>query len=214
MPLAAFPMAAITRLVKRTPYFPCAARRFLSHAPPQKERNVQWVFLGCPGVGKGTYASRLCNLLGVPHIATGDLVRSELASNGPLSSQVSLSLSLSLGISKPFYRFRWLCISDVDLLCHALWNVNLMRSCEMILRVYGFVGYNPSSDVVMWPCGTRLSILLKTNSMQSIGWIGDPKVVAYPLSVMFLRNIRLLEWFQSLICKSCFEWISVSFFGF
>ncbi|KAK7378603.1 hypothetical protein VNO80_04048 [Phaseolus coccineus] len=89
VPLAAFPMAAIARLVKCTPYLPCAARRFLSHAPLQKERNVQWVFLGCPGVGKGTYASRLCNLLGVPHIATGDLVRSELSSKGPLSSQLS-----------------------------------------------------------------------------------------------------------------------------
>ncbi|POO02480.1 Adenylate kinase subfamily [Trema orientale] len=54
-----------------------------------KDRNVQWVFLGCPGVGKGTYASRLCNLLGVPHIATGDLVREELASSGPLSQQLS-----------------------------------------------------------------------------------------------------------------------------
>ncbi|KAL1828111.1 hypothetical protein ACET3Z_006523 [Daucus carota] len=53
------------------------------------ERNVQWVFLGCPGVGKGTYAARLSKLLGVPHIATGDLVRHELASNGPLSSQLS-----------------------------------------------------------------------------------------------------------------------------
>ncbi|WCJ19425.1 Adenylate kinase [Euphorbia peplus] len=53
-----------------------------------KDRNVQWVFLGCPGVGKGTYASRLSNLLGVPHIATGDLVRDELSSSGPLSSQL------------------------------------------------------------------------------------------------------------------------------
>ncbi|OWM70126.1 hypothetical protein CDL15_Pgr025976 [Punica granatum] len=54
-----------------------------------KGRNVQWVFLGCPGVGKGTYASRLSTLLGVPHIATGDLVRDELASAGPLSSKLS-----------------------------------------------------------------------------------------------------------------------------
>ncbi|WOG91236.1 hypothetical protein DCAR_0310484 [Daucus carota subsp. sativus] len=54
-----------------------------------KPRNVQWVFLGCPGVGKGTYASRLCSLLGVPHIATGDLVREELASTGPLSTQLA-----------------------------------------------------------------------------------------------------------------------------
>ncbi|XP_050947301.1 probable adenylate kinase 6, chloroplastic isoform X4 [Cucumis melo] len=51
------------------------------------DRNVQWVFLGCPGVGKGTYASRLSSLLGVPHIATGDLVREELSSSGPLASQ-------------------------------------------------------------------------------------------------------------------------------
>lgn len=50
---------------------------------------MQWVFLGCPGVGKGTYASRLSKLLAVPHIATGDLVRDELSSKGPLSSQLA-----------------------------------------------------------------------------------------------------------------------------
>ncbi|KAM0942181.1 putative adenylate kinase [Dioscorea sansibarensis] len=53
------------------------------------ERNVQWVFLGCPGVGKGTYASRLSQLLGVPHIATGDLVREELSSSSPLGQQLA-----------------------------------------------------------------------------------------------------------------------------
>jgi adenylate kinase len=47
------------------------------------------VFLGCPGVGKGTYASRLSALLGVPHIATGDLVREELSSSGPLAKQIA-----------------------------------------------------------------------------------------------------------------------------
>ncbi|XP_051183469.1 probable adenylate kinase 1, chloroplastic [Lolium perenne] len=55
---------------------------------PAQDRNVQWVFLGCPGVGKGTYASRLSRLLAVPHIATGDLVRDELASTGPLAAQL------------------------------------------------------------------------------------------------------------------------------
>ncbi|KAE7996891.1 hypothetical protein FH972_001573 [Carpinus fangiana] len=59
----------------------------LRHGP--KDRNVQWVFLGCPGVGKGTYASRLSHLLRVPHIATGDLVREELSSSGPLASQLA-----------------------------------------------------------------------------------------------------------------------------
>ncbi|XP_062227087.1 probable adenylate kinase 6, chloroplastic isoform X1 [Phragmites australis] len=52
-------------------------------------RRVQWVFLGCPGVGKGTYASRLSQLLSVPHIATGDLVRDALASPNPLSKQLA-----------------------------------------------------------------------------------------------------------------------------
>ena len=61
-----------------------------------KERDVHWVFLGCPGVGKGTYASRLSQLLGVPHIATGDLVREELNSSGPLADQVRLNRLNSL----------------------------------------------------------------------------------------------------------------------
>lgn len=60
----------------------------LDRRNPSKDKNIQWVFLGCPGVGKGTYASRLSNLLGVPHIATGDLVRDELNSTGPLASQL------------------------------------------------------------------------------------------------------------------------------
>lgn len=50
---------------------------------------MQWVFLGCPGVGKGTYASRLSTLLSVPHIATGDLVREELNSGSNLGKQLA-----------------------------------------------------------------------------------------------------------------------------
>jgi adenylate kinase len=60
---------------------------------PEDGRRVQWAFLGCPGVGKGTYASRLSQLLGVPHIATGDLVRDALASPGPFSRKVNLSVT-------------------------------------------------------------------------------------------------------------------------
>ncbi len=36
------------------------------------------VILGPPGSGKGTYASRLKDLLGIPHISTGDMVREEI----------------------------------------------------------------------------------------------------------------------------------------
>ncbi|CAL9074033.1 unnamed protein product [Musa textilis] len=70
--------------------FPASqARQGVAPRRDPGSRNVQWVFLGCPGVGKGTYASRLSRLLGVPHIATGDLVRDELAATGPLSKQLT-----------------------------------------------------------------------------------------------------------------------------
>lgn len=36
------------------------------------------IILGPPGSGKGTQASRLCEELGVPHVATGDLFRANL----------------------------------------------------------------------------------------------------------------------------------------
>ncbi|KAK9289541.1 hypothetical protein L1049_007697 [Liquidambar formosana] len=74
------------------PRFPSSPFSTPNPLPPRsdpKDRNVQWVFLGSPGVGKGTYGSRLSNLLGVPHIATGDLVRHELSSSGPLSLQLA-----------------------------------------------------------------------------------------------------------------------------
>ncbi|GMP85551.1 hypothetical protein CsSME_00038654 [Camellia sinensis var. sinensis] len=77
--------AAVSETAK-SPSYP------LGYLPPRSDpklRNVQWVFLGCPGVGKGISASRLSSLLAVPHIATGDLVREELSSNGPLSHQLS-----------------------------------------------------------------------------------------------------------------------------
>ncbi len=36
------------------------------------------VILGPPGSGKGTYASRISERLGIPHISTGDLLREEI----------------------------------------------------------------------------------------------------------------------------------------
>ncbi|XP_030542505.1 adenylate kinase 1, chloroplastic [Rhodamnia argentea] len=70
------------------PLFAFSTNPDLARRQDAERRNVQWVFLGCPGVGKGTYASRLSTLLGVPHIATGDLVREELSASGPLSHQL------------------------------------------------------------------------------------------------------------------------------
>jgi hypothetical protein len=53
-------------------------------SPPR----IQWVFLGPPGVGKGTYSTRVAVALGVAHIAAGDLVRYEMRSGSKLGKQV------------------------------------------------------------------------------------------------------------------------------
>jgi adenylate kinase len=48
---------------------------------------VRLVLLGPPGAGKGTQADRLAAHFSVPHIATGDLFRANLAQNTPLGQE-------------------------------------------------------------------------------------------------------------------------------
>ncbi|EQD49293.1 adenylate kinase [mine drainage metagenome] len=45
------------------------------------------VFLGPPGVGKGTQASRLATERGIPHLSTGDLLRATVAAGTPLGRE-------------------------------------------------------------------------------------------------------------------------------
>jgi adenylate kinase len=42
------------------------------------------ILLGAPGAGKGTQAERIANWLSIPHISTGQLLRSEIAAETPL----------------------------------------------------------------------------------------------------------------------------------
>ena len=51
------------------------------------------LFLGPPGVGKGTYAARVASHLGVPHVAAGDLVRDEIESGTPLGKAVAAHIA-------------------------------------------------------------------------------------------------------------------------
>ena len=45
---------------------------------------VKLVFLGPPGAGKGTQASLIADIYKVPHISTGDILRSNVAEKSPL----------------------------------------------------------------------------------------------------------------------------------
>ena len=39
---------------------------------------MKLIFIGPPGVGKGTYASSISKIYGIPHISTGDMIRDEI----------------------------------------------------------------------------------------------------------------------------------------
>ena len=60
--------------------------------PSMLRRVPAWVFLGPPGVGKGTYASRVADALGIAHISAGDLVREEIKQQTDLGQQARDSL--------------------------------------------------------------------------------------------------------------------------
>ena len=50
---------------------------------------MRTVLLGGPGSGKGTQGDRLATRFGVPHIATGDLLRAEVRAGSDLGRQVA-----------------------------------------------------------------------------------------------------------------------------
>uniref|UniRef100_A0A7S0N608 adenylate kinase n=1 Tax=Pyramimonas obovata TaxID=1411642 RepID=A0A7S0N608_9CHLO len=49
---------------------------------------TNWVFVGPNGVGKGTYAKKVAELVGIPHISTGDLVRERIEQDAEFSAKV------------------------------------------------------------------------------------------------------------------------------
>lgn len=50
---------------------------------------MRLLMLGAPGAGKGTQAARLARHFGIQHIASGDLLRREVADHSPLGLLVS-----------------------------------------------------------------------------------------------------------------------------
>jgi adenylate kinase len=55
---------------------------------------ARMVFLGAPGVGKGTFAQRLAPELKIPSISTGDLVRAEIKAQTPRGRELKVSMTL------------------------------------------------------------------------------------------------------------------------
>lgn len=51
------------------------------------------VLVGPPGAGKGTQARRLAERLGLLHLATGDLIRAEIAAGTPLGQSIKATVN-------------------------------------------------------------------------------------------------------------------------
>ena len=81
---------ALRRTVDAFAHLPGAQlwRNTVPAAAPAAQLAPAWVFLGPPGVGKGTYSSRVAEALGIPHISAGDLVRDEIKSGSRHGQQV------------------------------------------------------------------------------------------------------------------------------
>jgi hypothetical protein len=107
----------------------------------QGGRGVRWVFLGCPGVGKGTYASRLAKVLQVPHIAMGDLVRHELSQSSSMAKQVCNPRSFLE--KKMYFDFSWIhihmCVSFSQLFVRPSKSYFDMSSLSLVLCVWVFI---------------------------------------------------------------------------
>lgn len=58
-----------------------------------KKSPARLVFLGPPGVGKGTYAGRIAKFLNLAHISSGDLIRAAIVKDTPDAREMQATIS-------------------------------------------------------------------------------------------------------------------------
>jgi len=51
---------------------------------------MRLIFIGPPGVGKGTQAKRICDHFGILHLSTGDILREEISQNSRVGKTAKL----------------------------------------------------------------------------------------------------------------------------
>eukprot|EP00798_Chlamydomonas_sp_ICE-L_P016455 gene16455-22675_t len=91
--------ASITTNAFTTSGAPSGASATASASGSPGGAGIRWVFLGPPGVGKGTYASRMAKHFGADHIATGDLIRAEIKAGSAVGQQFDLVTEANEGAS-------------------------------------------------------------------------------------------------------------------
>jgi adenylate kinase len=64
-----------------------------STAPGASSSPVNIIFIGPPGSGKGTQASRIAERYRIPHISTGDILRAAVKAGTPLGLEVAATLA-------------------------------------------------------------------------------------------------------------------------
>ena len=98
------------------------------------------VMLGPPGAGKGTYASRLTKILGIPHISTGDIVREEIKKQTDLGKKIKE------------YSDRGVLVPD-DIIITRLSNRLICSKCGAI---YNLLTLKPKKEGICDKCGGKL----------------------------------------------------------
>lgn len=86
---------------------------------------MRLVFIGPPGIGKGTYAKMISAKYGIPHISTGDIFREEMAKGS------------ELGLKVKYYVEKGLLVPD-DIVIEVVRNVLQKPECRNGFILDGF----------------------------------------------------------------------------